>query len=138
MIVIAKNNTDSDIYLAKLEGTTLFTSGQLDMHDRFELAEYNNEPQFVDLVTNGDIIINDGTSDLSISDGLDYIQSATVETAKSFAFQAAGNPDLQFAFHGADSSTHFFSKCRKINWTVVKRFIFRGLDNIPTPTSIKQ
>jgi len=74
MIVIAKNNIGSDIYLQELEGTMIPVGEQVTMSERFGLTEYNNNSDFVTLVTNGDIVINDGTDDLSAGDGVRYVQ----------------------------------------------------------------
>ncbi|MCK5603411.1 hypothetical protein KAR91_16115 [Candidatus Pacearchaeota archaeon] len=74
--IIAKNNTSSAIFLDEL-GAEIPGSGQRDLTATFSLVQIFECESLVTHVTSGDIIINDGTSDLSISDGLDHVYVET-------------------------------------------------------------
>jgi len=70
--IIAINDTTADIFLEDL-GLTILASSQVSLHEQFEFSEIANADPLKVQVTAGNIIINDGTSNLSIADGLNYI-----------------------------------------------------------------
>lgn len=70
--IIAINDTTSDIFLEDL-GLTIPASSQVDLHEQFEFSEIANADPLKVQVAAGNIIINDGTTNLSITDGLNYI-----------------------------------------------------------------
>jgi len=76
LTIIAKNTTVSSIDLSEL-GITVAAGGQETLTDMFDTGEIDSCNDLRTRVSADDITINDGTSDLSISDGLDFI---TVET----------------------------------------------------------
>jgi len=70
--IIAINDTTSDIFLEDL-GVTIPASSQVSLHEQFEFSEIANADPLKVEVAAGNIIINNGTSNLSISDALYYI-----------------------------------------------------------------
>ena len=75
-IVIAKNTTPGNIMIEDL-GIEVPTGGQTVLTDFFSFDEILDSPNLQSFVSAGNLTINNGDSDLSISNGLDYI---TVET----------------------------------------------------------
>ncbi len=75
-IIIAKNNTVSAIPLTDL-GVEIPGSGYRDLTDTFDLSDILESDDLHDNVSDGFIIINDGTTDLNISDGLKHINFET-------------------------------------------------------------
>lgn len=70
--IIAVNDTTSDIYLGDL-GINVPASSQVSLHEQFEFSEIANADPLKVQVAAGNIIINDGFTNLSIADGLNYI-----------------------------------------------------------------
>lgn len=70
--VIAINDTTSDIFLEDL-GLTIPASSQVSLHEQFEFSEIANADPLKVQVTAGNIIINDGSTNLSITNALEYI-----------------------------------------------------------------
>ena len=75
-IIIAKNNTSSAIPLDDL-GVEVPGSGQRNLTDNFSKNEISASVDLDTFVSSGDITINDGTNDLSITDGLKHINFET-------------------------------------------------------------
>ncbi len=75
-IVIAKNNTVSDIMLTEL-GIVLPGSDQLNLTDQFELNDIIECDTLEDNISNGNITINDGTDDLSMANSLKHVDYET-------------------------------------------------------------
>lgn len=75
--IIAKNTTGSSVLIEDL-GIEVDAAGQLDLSELFDFEDISNSDDLKSLVSNGTLIINDGASDLSISDGLDQIYHQTV------------------------------------------------------------
>lgn len=74
--IIAKNITASDIFLNDL-GVTIDASGSLTLTVIFQVRRITNSQDLKDQVSNGNIVINDGTEDLSAQDGLFHIKFET-------------------------------------------------------------
>jgi hypothetical protein len=72
-IVIIKNNTLSPITIQDLSGVTVDSTSQLTLTDIFYFYDIAKSINLKTYVSNGNIIINNGTSDLSVSNGLDHI-----------------------------------------------------------------
>lgn len=75
-IIIAKNNTAGAIFIQDL-GIEISGSGQRTLTSTFTKTEISTSIDLTSEVSAGNIIINDGTSDLSISDGLAHINFET-------------------------------------------------------------
>jgi hypothetical protein len=75
MAKILKNTTLSDMELSEL-GKTIPASGQITIpvQEYILLASDDSIAECTAPITNGDIVVNDGTVDLSASDGLNYIR----------------------------------------------------------------
>jgi len=73
-IVIAKNQTATDIYLPRL-GQTVPVSGQITLSDYASFYEISADGTLHTQVTGGFIVINDGTSDLSAARGVAYLDA---------------------------------------------------------------
>ena len=75
MAKILKNTTGSNIDLSEL-GLRVPASSQITIQsfDYIKLASDDSVTELTTLINSGDIIVNDGTSDLSASDGIDYIK----------------------------------------------------------------
>jgi len=74
-VVIAKNQTGSDIDLDRL-GLRVPASGQLTLTDSASYTECTEDASLETAVTSGDIVINDGNSDLSTAEALGYLASS--------------------------------------------------------------
>jgi hypothetical protein len=74
--IIAKNNTGSAIFLQDL-GTTIPASSNLTLTDILTTREITQSQELKTQVTSGDVTINDGTDDLSVSNGLREISFET-------------------------------------------------------------
>lgn len=74
MTVILKNTTDSDIRVADLSGIGIVALGQRDVSEKFSLATLSRSANLLTYINDGTIVINDGTNDLSIEDGLNHIK----------------------------------------------------------------
>lgn len=105
MSKILKNNTLSDIAISSL-GQTIPASGQIiiNTQDYLILASDDAILELTSAINSGDIIINNGTDDLDIEDGLDFIRypdradSVFIDDS-GFAFNAE---DVQEAFENVD------------------------------------
>ena len=71
-IVIAKNNSGSTVVLSNL-GTEILNGSQLTLSDFYEYSDITDDDELKVYVANGDLVINDGVSDLSAADGVNYI-----------------------------------------------------------------
>ena len=71
---ILRNTTLADIELLEI-GLTIPASGQVEVNTEsfLDLAADNSITELTPLINSGDIIVNDGTVDLSAADGLTYI-----------------------------------------------------------------
>ena len=63
--IIAKNTTASSIFLRQLRTTIAASPGQATLTDFNTVSEIQNDSALYTRVTNGDIILNNGTSDLT-------------------------------------------------------------------------
>jgi hypothetical protein len=88
MIIIAKNNTDSDIYIGDLHGQYIPTSGQTTLSDLYPFFEIASSDDLKTKITNEDITINNGDIDLTPSRAIrittekhpdEYISSLSIE-----------------------------------------------------------
>lgn len=75
-IIIAKNNSGSDIAIKDL-GVTITDTNQLTLTSSFSLDMIFDSSHLRSYVSSGQLIINDGTSDLSVGNGLNHI---TIDT----------------------------------------------------------
>lgn len=74
-VVIAKNQTGTDIDLDRL-GLRVPASGQTTLTDSASYTECTEDASLETAVTSGDIVINDGNSDLSTAEALGYLASS--------------------------------------------------------------
>lgn len=72
--VIAKNQTISDIFLPRV-GLTVPASSQETLTDYVSFYEASFDEVLVAKITAGDIVINDGTDDLSTAEALAYLDA---------------------------------------------------------------
>ena len=79
--VIAKNSSGSDQTIEDL-GITIADSSQYTLSENFTFDALAGSDDLRALVTAGDLVINDGSSDLSAADGVDYL---TLSQAKDIA-----------------------------------------------------
>jgi len=75
-IIIAKNNTATDIYYSSLDGIVIPASDQFLIHEVLDPYKVASSDEFLNAIVSGTITINDGTSDLSPEDGEGYLQYA--------------------------------------------------------------
>lgn len=73
--VIAKNQTGTPILLPRLGQTAPATPGTITLTDDSTFFEVAAEAELQTRISSADIIINDGTSDLSIADALAYLDT---------------------------------------------------------------
>lgn len=72
-VIIAKNQTGTDIFLPTL-GVAVPGSGQLELTINSPYEEISRDAVLHSAISSGDIIINDGSIDLLISEGIAYIE----------------------------------------------------------------
>jgi hypothetical protein len=70
--VIAKNSSGSTVVLSNL-GTEILNGSQLTLSDFYEYSDISDDKELEAFVQNGDLVINNGTLDLSATDGVNYI-----------------------------------------------------------------
>ena len=75
-VIIAKNNTASEIFWEDL-GIGVPASSQETLTDLFTKIEISNSKDLNNSIIAGNITINDGTSDLSIANGLKHVNFET-------------------------------------------------------------
>lgn len=93
-IVIAKNNTDSAITMNDLSGVTIDSTSQIILTDIFKFYDLSNSINLKTYVTNGNIIINNGTSDLSIENGLKHVSTKSeYEIITNNFYRSSAFPD---------------------------------------------
>ena len=73
--VIAKNQTGTPILLPRLGQTAPATPTPITLTDFATFFEVAAEPELQTRISSSDIVINDGTSDLSIADALAYLDT---------------------------------------------------------------
>ncbi len=78
-VVIAKNSSGSDVVLSNL-GTSIQNNTNLTLSDYFEYSDITDDKELEGYVNNGDLVINDGVSDLSSIDGVNYISRDNLYT----------------------------------------------------------
>lgn len=79
MTVIIKNTTGSDIFVNNT-GDNIPASGQQTVSPRYYLsysAASIDDTSFIADINSGDLVVNDGVTDLSSADGLRYLQQLT-------------------------------------------------------------
>jgi hypothetical protein len=72
IIVIVKNNTGSSVFIEDL-GTAVAGSGQRTLSDTFEFPDICVSENLLGFVANSTFTINDGTSDLNISEAQNHL-----------------------------------------------------------------
>jgi len=77
MIIIAKNTTGSDIELQDMYGITVPASSETNLTNQVPFPIIEGSLELKDYVNAGDIVINDGTDDLSISHGIRHLTTST-------------------------------------------------------------
>ena len=91
--VIIKNNSGSTQVLEDF-GVELLNGTQLDFTNYFAYDEIGGSRELKDKVTSGDLIVNDGTNDLSAEDGVNHI---TLENIKNVSDEHYTKTELQTA-----------------------------------------
>jgi len=82
MAKILKNNTDKDVSIDDLGGMVVPANGQRDVSTESPASLANSEDLVV-LISNQTFTVNDGTSDLSIGDGIDWIRNYQQKFSKT-------------------------------------------------------
>jgi hypothetical protein len=70
--VIAKNSSGSTVVLSNL-GTEILNGTQLTLSDYYEYSDLTDDKELENFISNGDLVINDGTNDLSATEGVNYL-----------------------------------------------------------------
>lgn len=73
-IAILKNTTLADIVYNKLAGMRIPASGQYTASDTRTIQELHDCVELNTDILSGDIVLNDGTSDLTAEDGVSYLE----------------------------------------------------------------
>jgi hypothetical protein len=73
--VILKNTTASQIIIRDLAGMRIEASSQYEASKNRTLADIQNSEQLKTDISSGDIVVNDGSNDLSVSDALELVTS---------------------------------------------------------------
>ena len=138
MLLIAKNNTISDIELGDLFGVVIPAGGQLNLTERIEDYSLIADSQELETsVTSSAITINNGTIDLSVSDALNALNFPTFYDLTD---QVTNSPiiksgkDILITF-GSDK--HDYIKTKNLYWQTINVFIFTGTHRVGTPSAIK-
>lgn len=111
-IVIAKNITVSNIIIEDL-GIEIPSGAQIDLTEFFEKIEIGNSDDLDSKVSSGNIVINDGTNDLSITNGLKHINFETEYEDSVFG------TEYKYAESEEESSTILTSWQEKLDMQVV-------------------
>ena len=91
-IVITKNITGSPITIKDLSGVTVDSTSQITLTDIFHFYTIASSINLKTYVTNGNIVINNGTSDLSIANGLEHITiKSSYEATQEISNYVAGH-----------------------------------------------
>jgi len=85
MIIIAKNVTQSDIPLSDLYSISIPASSQLTLSNSYPFVVIERSDELKTAVTNEDVVINDGTTDLNATNGLQHLTYCTEWEIKNFA-----------------------------------------------------
>jgi len=72
MTIIVKNSTDQSLMISDL-GIEVPINAQIDLSELFSVFEIMTSEKLKNYVKDGILIINNGTEDLNINEGLDYI-----------------------------------------------------------------
>lgn len=135
MIVIAKNNTENDIIMNDLGGLKIPASGQVELFGENGIFKFYVVASSLNLkakVATGDIIINDGNEDLSISDGLKHIEIKSVYDMLSQTQQDLVR-DIHINFCAFDYDNSWAAKLIYFN---VAKILYLGMNNVGSPDSI--
>jgi hypothetical protein len=132
MIIIAKNITLHDIELDDLNGVVIPSLSYKNISELFNIIRISSSKNLIDNINNGNMIINDGNSDLSISNSLKHIKLCTEYeiNSKNSVF---GNKKIDFTFHNENGQGH---ECKGTSYQYISSFIYEGT-NIWTPSYIK-
>ncbi len=71
--VILKNTTASKIIISDLAGMRIEANSQYEASKTRTLADIQNSEQLKTDISSGDIVVNDGHSDLSVTDALELV-----------------------------------------------------------------
>ena len=92
IVVIAKNNTSTDIMIEDL-GIIIPGSSQINLTDKFDYIEIVESDNLKEFVNAAQITINDGINDLNIEDGIAQI---SIQSVYEDSFEdGGGTPDFQ-------------------------------------------
>ena len=89
--VIIKNNSGSTVELEDF-GIELLNGTQIDLTNYFAYDEIGGSRELKDKVLAGDLIVNDGTNDLTAADGAEYV---TLENIKNVSDEHYTKSELQ-------------------------------------------
>ncbi len=89
--VIIKNNSGSTVELEDF-GIELLNGTQIDLTNYFAYDEIGGSRELKDKVLAGDLIVNDGTNDLTATDGAEYV---TLENIKNVSDEHYTKTELQ-------------------------------------------
>jgi len=134
MDIIAKNNTESAISITDLYGVKVPASGQLDLLEQFDPYKISQSTVLQTKVSDEDITINDGTSDLSVANGLKHLKFLTEYELKHKDTTLPSQKDIRLSMC-AKKEPHI--EINKSVWSVAVSFIFRGTNFVGTPTGFK-
>ena len=101
MTIIIKNSTQDPIMLKDLFGVTIPVSGQVELfgdNGLFRFYEVASSLNLKSCVTIGDLVVNDGTEDLSISNGLKHLEIkseyATIDVVQNESHELDDHADV--------------------------------------------
>ena len=72
MILIVKNNVDCDVMIEDM-GIKILVDAQISLSELFDDFELFSSNDLKNLVSNNNLIINNGIDDLNIADAIEYI-----------------------------------------------------------------
>jgi hypothetical protein len=109
-----RNDSDAAAtYLGQL--LTISQSYEIQLHERIDWA---SDSAVLADINAGDLIVNDGTDDLSASDGIELLQNMSMGRRLTIAF---GDVDSAVSTHDG------------LAWKVMRRFTYRGSSREGTP-----
>jgi len=80
---IIKNDGASPVMIEDL-GISVDATAQIDFHELFDFTDIADSDDLRDLVTAGTLVVNDGSTDLSASDGVDFLAIVHVYYLEEF------------------------------------------------------
>lgn len=121
MIILAKNNSTSDIEISDLGGISITSNSSKDLLLSCTLDDIAESNSLLELISSNQLIINNGIDDLSISDAIRYVSlfkhlNPISPDGKEVIKSESRPPGTQTSFTGIGDSDVGFHDGTKLVW----------------------